>query len=205
MNDSYLKMSLIGIPCDFMYKIITFKFSKPRLSPFWKLLSENLLAIFHLFFPLSSLHVNTHMHIYIHICVCIYTHIHSHTHMHMYMHAHICTHAPTRACTHTCMLTHVHVCYVPVCTCAYVWTCTYICAHIHTQPKTLSQQHAVGDRTTLPSPPHFSLYITDKDQALGQLRRNGEGIYFWRTPAQESKNKTVWKSSNSSLNNHHSP
>ena len=133
------------------------------------------------------------MHIYIHICVYIHTHtfahirtctcmhiyVHTHPHVQAYVHAHIraCLRARVlRACVHMCICVDMHV---------------YMCTYTHTTENTVSSNMLLSDRTTLPSPPHFSLYITDKDQALGQLRRNGEGIYFWRTPAQESKNKTV--------------
>lgn len=145
MNDSCLKMSLIGIPWDFMYKISTFKFSKPRLSPscicWW-----NLLAIFHLFSSFLSWYVNTHMH--------IYTHSHTYSHMHRYIHAHthahICiyVHPHVRVYTHVhrhaCLHARVHVCYVPT--------------YTHNLKQCL-QQHAIEWQDYSPFPtPFLSLY-----------------------------------------------
>lgn len=168
MNDSHLKMSPTGIPCDFMYKIITFKFSKPRLSPFcscwW-----NLLAIFHLFSSFLSWYVNTHMHTYIHICVYIHTYIHTYSHMHMCIHT--CTY--TYTCTHMCRYTYMHtymhayrhVCTCVMCLCAHlparVHMCAmhvYMCTYTHNLKHCL-QQHAVEWQDYSPFPtPFLSLY-----------------------------------------------
>lgn len=159
MNDSYLKMLLIGIPCDFMYKIITFKFSKPRLSPFcscwW-----NLLAIFHLFSLFSSSTCkHTYAHIHTYMCVYIHTHTFAHirtcTCMHIYVHTHPC--AGIRACTHTCMLT----CTCVTCLCAHVHMCghaRYMCTYTHTTENTVSSNMLLSDRTTSFPTPFLSLY-----------------------------------------------
>ena len=146
MNDSRFKMSLIGIPWDFMYKIVTFKFSKPILSPscscWW-----NLLAIFHLFSSFLSWYVNTCMHMYTH------THSHTYSHVHRYIHAHlhanIRIHASTCAGIHTCTRTCVLTCTCDVC---------YVPIYTH-NPKQCLQQHAVEWQDYSPFPtPFLSLY-----------------------------------------------
>ena len=191
MNDSCLKMSLIGIPWDFMYKISTFKFSKPRLSPscicWW-----NLLAIFHLFSSFLSWYVNTHAHIYTQSHIFTYAQVYTcpHTCTHMYICTSTC--ASTHTCTRTCMLT---------CTCARM-----LCAHIHTQPKTMSPATRYWVTGLLSLPHSISLFISQiRTKPLGSsgetVRKSTSGGLQPRSP----RTKPSYKSSTSSLNNHHSP
>ena len=212
MNDSHLKMSLTGIPCDFMYKIITFKFSKPRLSPFcscwW-----NLLAIFHLFSSFLSWYVNTHMHTYIHICVYIHSHIFTHAHVYTYMHIYVHMHPHVQVYIHAhiraCLQARVHMCYVPVCTLAC--TCAYVCnariyVHIYTQPKTLSPATCCWVTGLLSLPHSISLFISQiRTKPLGSSGETVRESTSGGLQPRSSRTKPSWESSNSSLSNHHSP
>lgn len=123
-------------------------------------------------------HVYTHTQSHILTCAQVYTC--TGIYMHTYMQTYVYMHPHVRVYTHV----HIHAC-------LHARVTYVMCPYTHTTQNNVSSNTLLSDRTTLPSPPHFSLYITDKDQALGQLRRNCEGIYFWRTPAQESENKTI--------------
>lgn len=154
-------MSLMGIPWDFMYKIMTFKVSKPRLSPscscWW-----NLLAIFHLCSPFLSWYVNTHMHIYIHI----HTHIFTCAHVYTYVHTcvHMCRYTYVYACMHACL--HALCAYMlcalctHACTYAYVHMNTHICEHTHTQPKTMPPATRCWVTGLLSLPHPISLFMS---------------------------------------------
>lgn len=140
----------MGIPWDFMYKIMTFKFSKPRLSPscscWW-----NLLAIFHPCSPFLSWYVNTHA----------YIHTHIFTHAHVYTYAHVCAHVQVYIHVHIHAYLHELCTYMlyALCTYACVHMNTHICEHTHTQPKTMppATRCWVTGLLSLPHPISFSM------------------------------------------------